>query len=133
MRRAVAGLAIGSHALGDCAGRSAALAAANTAAGAGLQRRAVHQDLPACPARALAPSPFVGLARNHARHPVLLPKPLFLQLADSTAPTLKEFLAAKPGEVALCEVDDAGTEVDIDRPDDYAKAVALDVIRRAGK
>jgi molybdenum cofactor cytidylyltransferase len=71
--------------------------------------------------------------RGHGRHPVLLPKPLFLQLADSTAPTLKEFLAAKPGKVALCEVDDAGTEVDIDRPDDYAKAVALDVIRRAGR
>src|ERR1017187_7331029 len=64
---------------------------------------------------------------------VLGDQPLFLQLADSTAPTLKEFLAAKPGEVALCEVDDAGTEVDIDRPDDYAKAVALDVIRRAGR
>jgi molybdenum cofactor cytidylyltransferase len=60
--------------------------------------------------------------RGHGRHPVLLPKPVFCQLAASTAPTLKEFLAARPGEVALCEVDDPGMEVDLDRPEDYEEA-----------
>ena len=63
--------------------------------------------------------------RGHGRHPVLLPKTLFRQLADSTAATLKDFLATRPLQVALCEVDDPGMEVDIDRPEDYAKAVEL--------
>ena len=69
--------------------------------------------------------------RGHGRHPVLLPKVLFRQLADSTAATLKDFLVARPAEVALCEVDDPGMEVDIDRPEDYDKAVALAAKRRA--
>jgi molybdenum cofactor cytidylyltransferase len=68
---------------------------------------------------------------GHGRHPVLLPKPLFRQLAASTAATLKEFLAARPEEVALCEVDDPGMEVDIDRPEDYARAVDLTTQRPA--
>src|ERR1019366_1157086 len=38
---------------------------------------------------------------GHGRHPVLLPKPLFRQLAISTAATLKEFLAAQDQQVAL--------------------------------
>jgi len=72
------------------------------------------------PAQACQPA-----RHGHGRHPVLLPKTLFQQLAASTATTLKEFLAARPGEVALCEVDDPGMEVDIDRPEDYDKAVDL--------
>jgi molybdenum cofactor cytidylyltransferase len=63
--------------------------------------------------------------RGHGRHPVLVPQDQFRQLAVSTAATLKEFLAARPREVALCEVDDPGMEVDIDRPGDYEKAVGL--------
>ena len=69
--------------------------------------------------------------RGHGRHPVLLPKPLFRELAASTAATLKEFLAARPEEVVLCEVDDPGMEVDIDRPEDYARAVDLTAQRPA--
>jgi len=72
------------------------------------------------PARVCQPA-----RRGQGRHPVLLPKALFRQLAGSTAATLKEFLAAKAGEVALCEVDDPGLEVDIDRPEDYDQAVEL--------
>ena len=68
---------------------------------------------------------------GHGRHPVLLPKTLFRQLAGSTAATLKDFLVAMPGEVALCEVDDPGMEVDIDRPEDYDRAVDLATKRRA--
>jgi molybdenum cofactor cytidylyltransferase len=78
------------------------------------------------PARVCQPA-----RRGHGRHPVLLPKALFQQLAASTAPTLKEFLATRPGEVALCEVEDPGMEVDIDRPEDYDKAVDLASKRRA--
>ena len=63
--------------------------------------------------------------RGHGRHPVLLPKPLFRQLADSTAATLKEFLAAQDRQVALCEVDNPGLELDIDRPEDYEAARKL--------
>jgi molybdenum cofactor cytidylyltransferase len=61
--------------------------------------------------------------RGHGRHPVLLPKALFRQLAASRVRTLKSFLAAKPRQVALCEVDDQGLDLDIDRPADYEKAV----------
>jgi molybdenum cofactor cytidylyltransferase len=71
--------------------------------------------------------------RGHGRHPVLLPKTLFRQLADSTTATLRQFLAARPRQVALCEVDDPGMEVDIDRPEDYDKAVDLAAKRRGGK
>ncbi len=63
--------------------------------------------------------------RGHGRHPVLLPRSMFRQLADTTATTLKEFLAAGSREAAFCEVDDPGMEMDIDRPEDYAKALDL--------
>jgi CTP:molybdopterin cytidylyltransferase MocA len=69
--------------------------------------------------------------RGHGRHPVLLPKTVLRQLAGSTAATLKEFLVARSREAALCEVDDPGMEVDIDRPEDYDKAVDLAAKRRA--
>ena len=63
--------------------------------------------------------------RGHGRHPVLLPKSLFRQLAASTAATLKKFLAAQDRQVALCELDDPGLELDIDRPEDYEAARKL--------
>ncbi len=69
---------------------------------------------------------------GQGRHPVLLPKTLFRQLAGSTAATLKAFLAARPRQVAGCEVDDPGLEVDIDRPEDYDRAVKLAAKRRSG-
>jgi molybdenum cofactor cytidylyltransferase len=69
--------------------------------------------------------------RGHGRHPVLLPRTVFRQLARSTATTLKEFLVARSQEAALCEVDDPGMDVDIDRPEDYAKAIDLAARQRA--
>ena len=63
--------------------------------------------------------------RGHGRHPVLLPRTVFWQLADSTAGTLKAFLAAKGRHVAICELDDPGLELDIDRPEDYEAARKL--------
>jgi CTP:molybdopterin cytidylyltransferase MocA len=62
---------------------------------------------------------------GHGRHPVLLPKAVFGRIAGSTAANLKEFLAAKPRQVALCELDDPGLDLDIDRPEDYEQALLL--------
>jgi molybdenum cofactor cytidylyltransferase len=64
---------------------------------------------------------------GHGRHPVLLPRAAFLALAKATAATLKEFLQARAGEVALCPADDPGLEVDLDRPEDYDRALGLAV------
>jgi molybdenum cofactor cytidylyltransferase len=61
--------------------------------------------------------------RGHGRHPVLLPEAVFRQVASSTAATLKEFLASAAGQIALCELDDAGLDLDIDRPEDYEQAL----------
>jgi molybdenum cofactor cytidylyltransferase len=90
--------------------------------------RRVLEFSAAQPARICQPA-----RRGHGRHPVLLPKTLFRQLADSTAATLKDFLVARYREVALCEVDDPGVEVDLDWPEDYDRAVGLAAKRRAGK
>ena len=65
---------------------------------------------------------------GHRRHPVFLPREAFLRLTCSTAADLKEFLSAAPRPLALCEVDDPGLDLDIDRPEDYARA-----LRMAGK
>lgn len=63
--------------------------------------------------------------KGHGRHPVLLPKAVFRQVARSTATTLKEFLAGKSRKVALCELEDLGLDMDIDRPQDYQEALKL--------
>jgi len=68
---------------------------------------------------------------GHRRHPVLLPKAVFRELAASTAASLKEFLGAMPQELALCEVDDPGLELDIDTAEDYDKAVDMAAKRLA--
>jgi molybdenum cofactor cytidylyltransferase len=60
---------------------------------------------------------------GHGRHPVLLPRKIFLALSTSSAATLKEFLQVRPEEVALCQVDDPGLDVDLDRPEDYLQAL----------
>jgi molybdenum cofactor cytidylyltransferase len=60
---------------------------------------------------------------GHAQHPVILPRAAFLALAESTAPTLKVFLQSRPAELAACAVNDPGLEVDLDRPEDYARAL----------
>jgi molybdenum cofactor cytidylyltransferase len=62
---------------------------------------------------------------GHRRHPVLLPKTVFLELANSSATSLKQFLDHPPVEVEFCEIDDPALELDIDRPDDYEKAIRI--------
>jgi molybdenum cofactor cytidylyltransferase len=63
--------------------------------------------------------------QGHLRHPVLVPKSVFLQLATTKTTTLKDFLAMLPDGVAGCEVEDPGLDQDIDTPADYEKALAL--------
>ncbi len=62
---------------------------------------------------------------GHGRHPVLLPKSVFRQLAGSKARILKGFLTTTPRRPAFWEVDDPGLDLDIDRPKDYERAVLL--------
>jgi len=59
---------------------------------------------------------------GRARHPVLLPRAVFTELRGSNHKTLKEFLQVFADDVRLIELDDAGLEVDIDRPADYERA-----------
>lgn len=57
------------------------------------------------------------------RHPVVLPRPVFIGLQDSKAAHLKAFLADQP--VELREFDDPGLDLDIDTPEDYHAAQML--------
>jgi hypothetical protein len=50
---------------------------------------------------------------------------LRLTVAPCGFDLVKEFLAAKPLQVAFCELDDPGLDLDIDLPADYDKAVRL--------
>src|SRR3989442_1578671 len=63
--------------------------------------------------------------RGRARHPVVLPKPVFERLKDSRVETLKQFLQDNGGVVALREMDDPGLDFDMDTPEDYEKARRL--------
>jgi len=53
------------------------------------------------------------------RHPVLLPKRIFVQLAGSSASDLKQFLAGREADWAGIDSDDAGLDLDLDTPADY--------------
>ena len=82
--------------------------------------RRVHDFSAAQPTKLCQPA-----HHGHGRHPVLLPKPLFRELAAAMTATMKEFLVAQDRQVALCELDDPGLELDIDRPEDYEAARKL--------
>jgi molybdenum cofactor cytidylyltransferase len=60
---------------------------------------------------------------GHPRHPVVLPRPAFHSLVETSEPHLKSFLQNSANAVNWCEMEDPGLEIDIDRPADYAKAV----------
>ncbi len=57
------------------------------------------------------------------RHPVILPRHDLVRLAGSTAPDLRTFLKTAAEPVALCEIDDAALDFDLDYPADYQRAV----------
>jgi molybdenum cofactor cytidylyltransferase len=60
---------------------------------------------------------------GHARHPVLLPRRAFDELKDSQAKTLKEFLKQTSCQVVERSIEDTGLALDLDRPEDYERAV----------
>ena len=65
-------------------------------------------------------------ARNgRPRHPVLLPRDVFQQLAETPAENLKQFLLGIPERRATFESDDAGLDFDLDEPADYERALRL--------
>jgi molybdenum cofactor cytidylyltransferase len=72
--------------------------------------------------------------RGRPRHPVLLPKKIFQELAGSQDENLKQFLQARSADLNLMEMDDPGLDLDIDRPEDYAKVSTGEWrVRREGK
>jgi len=60
---------------------------------------------------------------GHARHPVLLPRRAFEELKISREKTLKEFLKRTSCPLVKCPIEDSGLALDLDRPEDYEKAV----------
>jgi len=62
---------------------------------------------------------------GHRRHPVFLPRQFWFQLANSSTRDLKEFLDLHAEQTAICDLADAGLELDIDYPEDYKRAVEM--------
>jgi molybdenum cofactor cytidylyltransferase len=60
---------------------------------------------------------------GHRRHPVLIPMNLVELLADWPPTNLRTFLDAMTAQTAILESDDAGLALDLDRPEDYERAV----------
>jgi CTP:molybdopterin cytidylyltransferase MocA len=52
---------------------------------------------------------------------VLLPGRIFVQLAGSSVPDLKQFLAGHEAEWAGIDSNDAGLDLDLDTPADYER------------
>jgi molybdenum cofactor cytidylyltransferase len=59
---------------------------------------------------------------GHRRHPVVLPRKVFVQLANSEAIDLKSFLDSQSIPAAISELNDPALELDIDTPEDYDRA-----------
>ena len=60
---------------------------------------------------------------GRARHPVLLPRLAFAELRRTSAETLKDFLQQTSCPIMAHPLSDAGLELDLDRPEDYERAV----------
>ena len=59
------------------------------------------------------------------RHPVVLPRASFLELAAASQTTLHDYLGTDPGRIQYLEMADPGLILDIDRPRDYQAAQEL--------
>jgi len=66
---------------------------------------------------------------GHRRHPVVLPRDIFLELRNSTATDLKAFLDQHAATVAIFESADPALGLDIDTPQDYDKVKDLFLTR----
>jgi len=63
--------------------------------------------------------------KGRARHPVVIPRELFFRLRDCEELTLKDFLQRHAPARRLVEIDDPGLDLDLDRPEDYERAVQM--------
>jgi molybdenum cofactor cytidylyltransferase len=63
------------------------------------------------------------------KHPVVLSRTSFENLAQSPLNTLKDAISSLP--VSLCECEDPGLEADIDTPGDYERARRLELERKS--
>lgn len=59
------------------------------------------------------------------KHPVLLPKRLFLKLQDTRAGDLKMFLVEHAQDLSGFQSDDVGLDFDLDTPEDYERVKRL--------
>lgn len=58
---------------------------------------------------------------GHARHPVILTSPALVELKNTNAATLKEFLKLTALPRVQCAVIDSGVSLDMDTPEDYKR------------
>ena len=56
---------------------------------------------------------------GHTRHPVILSREAFVELKNTRATILKDFLKLVPVPRVQCSVADAGLSLDMDTPEDY--------------
>ena len=63
--------------------------------------------------------------KGRGRHPLIMPRKFFFELARAKEATLKEFLQAREGTRKLLEVDDDGLDLDLDTMADYDKAKTM--------
>ena len=70
--------------------------------------------------------------QGRPRHPVILPRLDFEELAATAAQTLKEFLEERKPRVKTIEVEDHALALDIDTPSDYAETRKIWESRETG-
>lgn len=68
--------------------------------------------------RAMICQPVFG---GRTRHPVILPRPAFVELKNTGAATLKEFMKLTAVPRVQCSMADAGLSLDMDTPEDYKR------------
>jgi len=69
---------------------------------------------------------------GHGRHPVLLRRGAWTELARSNARTLKDFLGETSTPLLECPIDDPHLELDLDTPEDYRKMRGLTAANEHG-
>jgi molybdenum cofactor cytidylyltransferase len=65
------------------------------------------------------------IRKGRRRHPVLFPRQALDRLRSAPQENLKQFLLTAPEELAFCDIDDPGLDLDIDLPSDYERAQEL--------
>jgi molybdenum cofactor cytidylyltransferase len=85
-----------------------------------LRTETLRELLRAC---AASPGKLVRIVhQGKPGHPLALPAPMLTELSATLSETLRDFLRLK--EMPVCDLtsDDSGVLVDLDTPDDYARA-----------